>query len=71
MTDTIEHHIRATSKVCEQVAASLKAQNGSTVTNLSYYSGLSRILVIDALEQMESRGCARHDGPNWYLLVVS
>jgi hypothetical protein len=71
MTDNIEHHISATPKLCEQVAASLKVHNGSTVTSLSYYSGLSRILVIDALEQMESRGCARHDGPNWYLLVTS
>lgn len=64
--DTIESHITATPKICEQVMASLRAHSGTSVSNLSYFSGISRLLVVDALEQMERRGSAYHDGPRWY-----
>jgi len=66
MTDSIESHIKATPQQCEQVMASLRQHSGYSVSNLAFFSGLSRIIVIDALEQMERRGVARHDGPRWY-----
>lgn len=68
MTDTIEQHISASPQICERVIASLKMHNGSTVSNLSYFSGYSRIIVIDALEQMERRGAVRHEMANWYVV---
>lgn len=66
--DTIEAHITATPHVCERVFASLRSRkDGVTVTNLSYFTGLSRMLVIDALEQMERRGATSHDGHRWFV----
>lgn len=68
MTDTIEQHISASPQICERVIASLKMHNGSTVSNLSYFSGYSRIIVIDALEQMERRGAVRHEMARWFVI---
>lgn len=68
--DSIEQHITATPAVCERVIVSLRAHpDGSTRSNLSYFTGLSRVLVDSALEQMEQRGAAYHVGPYWFARV--
>lgn len=70
MTDSIEAHITATPSICEKVYASLKSRKeGATVTNLSYWTSISRVLVIDALEHMERRGAVSHDGPRWFVVT--
>ena len=70
--DSIEARISATPSICEKVYASLQSRKeGCSVTNLSYFTGLSRVLVIDALEQMERRGATSHDGPRWFVVIAA
>lgn len=64
---TLDDILRATPEHCELVYLSLKSRpEGATVSNLSYFTGISRILVIDALEQMLSRGAVRHNMCIWF-----
>ena len=64
---SVDDILRATPEHCQLVHLSLKSRpEGTTVSNLSYFTGLSRILVIDALEQMEQRGAVRHDMAVWF-----
>lgn len=69
--DSIDSHITATPAVCERVIISLRAHpDGSTRSNISFATGLSRVLVDSALEQMEKRGAAYHVGPHWFARSV-
>lgn len=65
MTDSIDNHIRATPEQCELVMRIIRVHRGGTFSNIAAWSGISRALTLDALEQMESRGAVRHDGPQW------
>lgn len=67
--DSIEKHVTATPVECERVYSALRL-GPRTVGALHDATGLPRIRIIDALEQMERRGAVRHDMALWTALEV-
>lgn len=67
--DSIDSHIMATPADCERTYAALRL-GPRTVGGLHDATGIPRIRIIDALEQMERRGAVRHDMALWTALEV-
>jgi len=72
LADSIEARVTATPEDCERVYSILRANapDGVTASDIRDRIGaerISRIRVLDALEQMQARGAVRHERALWFV----